>query len=56
MSTTEKITLGSGELFVMEYTGTLPTTDEICLPENRLGHISGGATLEYKPTCATRSR
>ena len=50
MSTTEKITLGSGELFVMQYEGTLPTTDEICLPENRLGHISGGATLEYKPT------
>ena len=47
MSTTEKITLGSGELFVMEFAGELPTTEEICLPENRLGHVSGGATLEY---------
>ena len=53
MSTTEKITLGSGEMFVMEFTGTLPTTDEICLPENRLGHVSGGATLEYKPSYYT---
>ena len=55
MSTTEncKITLGSGELFLMPFTGTLPTTDEICLPENRLGHISGGATLEYKPSYYT---
>lgn len=53
MSTTEKITLGSGELFVMEYKGTLPTTDDICVPENRLGHVSGGATLEYKPSYYT---
>ena len=52
MSTSEKwkITLGSGELFFMEYTGTIPSTEEICKPENRLGHISGGATLEYKPS------
>lgn len=50
MSTTEKITLGSGELFILEFNGTLPTTDEICVPENRLGHVSGGASLEYKPS------
>lgn len=53
MSTTEKITLGSGELFVMDFTGSLPSTDEICIPENRLGHVSGGATLEYKPSYYT---
>lgn len=53
MSTTEKITLGSGELFVLDFNGTLPTTDEICVPENRLGHVSGGATLEYKPSYYT---
>ena len=44
-----KITLGSGELFFKEYEGTIPSTEEICKPEHRLGHISGGATLEYKP-------
>jgi len=53
LSTTEKITLGSGELFVMEFTGELPSTDEICIPENRLGHVSGGATLEYSPSYYT---
>ena len=49
-STTERIVLGSGELFYMEHTGDLPTTEEICVPENRLGHVSGGATLEYTPS------
>lgn len=31
----------------------LPTVEEICVPDNRLGHVSGGATLEYKPTYYT---
>lgn len=53
MSTTQKITLGSGELFIMPFTGDIPTTEDICKPENRLGHISGGATLEYKPSYYT---
>ena len=52
-STTEKITLGSGEMFIMEFTGELPTTEDICQPENRLGHVSGGATLEYTPSYYT---
>ena len=52
-STTEKITLGSGEMFILEFTGELPTTEEICVPGNRLGHVSGGATLEYTPSYYT---
>ncbi len=36
----------SGELFYMEHTGELPTVEEICVLENRLGCVSGGATLE----------
>ena len=52
-STTERIVLGSGEMFIMEFTGELPTTEEICVPENRLGHVSGGATLEYAPSYYT---
>lgn len=48
-----KITLGSGLLYLTEFNSTLPTTDEICVEENRLGYVSGGATLEYKPTYYT---
>ena len=47
---TNKITLGSGELYITEFTNPLPSHDEICVEENRLGHVSGGATLEYKPS------
>lgn len=46
----KRITLGSGDLFVTEFEDTVPETSEICVDENRLGYISGGATLEYKPT------
>lgn len=41
---TDKITLGSGTLYVADVSMPLPTVDEICVPENRLGHVSGGAT------------
>ena len=43
----DKITLGSGKLYVAEYTGTVPEVATLCVEENRLGYISGGATLEY---------
>lgn len=43
----EKINLGSGDVYIMDYADTLPTTDEICVEGNRLGHIKGGAALEY---------
>lgn len=45
------ITLGSGKLYVQEYTGTtIPDTDTICTADNIIGYISGGATVSYKPT------
>ena len=45
------ITLGSGKLYVQEYTGTtVPDTDTICTADNIIGYISGGATVSYKPT------
>lgn len=47
---TEKIRLGSGKLYCMEFTGTLPETSAICKEVNRLGYIQGGATIEYKPS------
>lgn len=45
-----RITLGSGKVFVMEFTGSLPEAATIEIEGNRLGSISGGATLEYKPS------
>lgn len=43
----KKITLGGGKLYYMEYTGTMPETTAICVEENHLGWIKGGASLEY---------
>jgi thioredoxin reductase len=45
--TKENITLGSGKVYIVEYDGTMPTTTEICVAENLLGHIQGGAELSY---------
>lgn len=47
----ERIVLGSGKLYLTEYTAdTLPEKEEVCVEGNLLGYIQGGATLEYKPT------
>ena len=46
----KRITLGSGHLYLIPYTDTVPETSTICTEENRLGYIKGGATLEYTPT------
>lgn len=43
----ENITLGSGKPYIMEFTGEMPTIEEICVAENLLGHIKGGAELSY---------
>lgn len=45
----EKIVLGSGKIFVTEYTGTMPDDATIEADSNLLGLIQGGASLEYKP-------
>ncbi len=50
MTKNERIVLGSGKLYGMEFDGTVPDVAEICVEENRMGYISGGCTLEYKPT------
>jgi len=47
---TDRIALGSGDLFCMEFTGTLPEDEAIEKDENLLGAIKGGASVEYKPT------
>lgn len=46
----EKIVLGSGKLYIMEFTGTLPDNATLETEANLLGLIQGGASLEYKPT------
>ena len=50
MAESERIVLGSGELYCMEYTGTMPEDSAIETDDNRLGFIAGGASVEYKPT------
>lgn len=50
MSEVRRITLGSGKLYLMEFTDSVPETAAITVADNLLGYIQGGATLEYKPT------
>ncbi len=51
MSTnSEKIILGSGKLYINEYSGAIPADNIIEAAGNLLGFIQGGATLSYKPT------
>lgn len=50
MAEPKRIILGSGKIYATEFSGnTIPTDTAIETPENRLGHIKGGATLEYTP-------
>ena len=50
---TERVVLGSGKLYTVPFSGTIPEDTEIETEENRLGDIQGGATVEYKPTYYT---
>lgn len=43
----EEIILGSGDLYLCEYTGEIPDDSAIEKDENRAGNIKGGASLEY---------
>ena len=45
--TKKNITLGSGKAYIMEYSGTMPEVTAICVDENLLGKIQGGAELTY---------
>lgn len=55
MDNTQKIVLGSGKLYLVEFTGTLPADAAIEVESNRLGDIQGGASLKYTPTIYTVS-
>jgi hypothetical protein len=43
----DKITLGSGKAYIMEYSGTMPEVTAVCVEDNMLGKIQGGAELTY---------
>ncbi len=56
--TKEKVTLGSGKLYMSEFTGDLEGNfadilEQIMKPENHAGWIKGGASIEYKPEMTT---
>ena len=41
------ITLGSGKLYLQAFATEMPTVETLCVDENLLGYIKGGASLEY---------
>lgn len=47
------ITVGSATAYLMEYTGTVPEIDVICVEANHLGWIESGATVEYTQSSET---
>lgn len=49
----EEIILGSGDLYIVEFTGAIPEDSVIEAETNRAGNIKGGATLEYSQTSQT---
>lgn len=49
----EEIILGSGDLYIVDFTGEIPEDTEIEKDENRAGNIKGGATLEYSTESQT---
>lgn len=50
MAASKRIILGSGKLYLTEFTDEVPEIAEITTADNLLGYIQGGATLEYKPS------
>jgi hypothetical protein len=41
------ITLGSGKIYLAPFVDEMPTVETLCVEENLLGHIKGGAGLTY---------
>lgn len=50
---TNTVTLGSGDLYIMDYEGTIPEATQIETLDNKVGSIKGGAELEYSPESYT---
>lgn len=53
----EKVTLGSGKVYIDEFTGSIPEFEQLLAEmqkkEKQIGWIKGGASIEYKPTMTT---
>ena len=49
----DEIILGSGDLFMAEFSGEIPEDSVIEAEANRAGNIKGGATLEYSQSNQT---
>jgi len=47
------IPVGSGHLYGLIFTGSIPADNVIEMEDNRLGYIEKGATVQYKPTNKT---
>jgi hypothetical protein len=43
----DTIPLGSGIPYMMEYADEIPTPEEICVEQYRLGYVQSGASIEY---------
>lgn len=46
---TERIALGSGYIYVSEFSDTIPENSVLETDENNIGYIQGGASIEYTP-------
>ncbi len=49
----DEMILGSGYLYITEFTTAIPADGDFETAANKLGYIEGGASLEYKPTFYT---
>lgn len=47
------IPVGSGHIYAMAFTGTIPADNVIEVESNRLGYVEKGTTVQYKPTAKT---
>lgn len=50
---TSTVTLGSGDLYIMDFEGEIPQDNAIEVLDNKIGSIKGGAELEYSPEAYT---
>lgn len=50
---TSTVTLGSGDLYIMDFEGSIPEDTQIEASTNKIGSIKGGAELEYAPESYT---
>lgn len=50
LADTTEVTLGSGDLYMVLYTDSIPEDAALEVDDNNVAHIDSGATLKYSPT------